>query len=85
MEAGASIIVRFQFSFVHFLVADSSQKKRTSIVVAGRLAVLGDFSQDEQDNRVGFRFLPLFRRFADEFVIEPHIGLAFLDPCLCRP
>ena len=59
--------------------------KRTSIVVAGRLAVLGDSRMDEQDNRVGFRFLPLFRRFADEFVIEPYIGLAFLDSCLCRP
>ena len=38
---------------------------------------LGISRMDEQDNRVGFRFLPLFRRFADEFVIEPHIGLAF--------
>ena len=33
---------------------------------------LGISRMDEQDNRVGFRFLPLFRRFADEF--KDHTG-----------
>ena len=86
MEAKLPVILHDQLSSVDYSCCRFPQKESKRVLlllVASQF--LGISRMDEQDNRVGFRFLPLFRRFADEFVIEPYIGLAFLDSCLCRP